>query len=596
MAGARLLVTLIWRSAGLLIVVRLVLAVVAGLGPVAVAWATKLLLDGLAGVSGVSVLTAAVLVGATGAAMGLIPPVSQYLDAEAARQLRRRMHDGLFAGINRMRGLAALEDPVQRDRVHVASHAAMTVPYQALTAALSLVQNVLLIGGFLAALATIGPLLAGVVAVSAVPNLLAQLSVARRRTEVVTRTAPRWRRQIFYGTLMTDPRAAKEIRLFGSGDTLRSRMDSEIGTADREERVVDSYAARTAAGLSLLTALVSGLALGLGVHRIVTGGAGLGSLAVLTAALVGVQSALTSVTSQIASGHEALRLFASYHRVVTAPVDLPDPRPPARTVPRLRRGIELRDVWFRYDVGHPWILRGLTMSIPAGRSTALLGLNGAGKSTVVKLLCRLYDPVAGTILWDGVDLRELPVEELRRRISTVFQDHMTYELTAADNIALGDVRRAPTMERIRAAARHADVDDVLAALPSGYDTLLTRAFGDGDDGAVGVPLSGGQWQRIALARAALREDADLRILDEPSTGLDPEAEYEAQRRLRTYRSGTTSLVVSHRLNTVRDIDQIVVLGDGRVVECGNHDTLLAEGGRYARMFGLQAAGYAGRVA
>lgn len=597
MASVRLLAALFARAAGALIVLRLALAAAAGLGPVAAAWTTTLLLDGLAGRPGPPLHVLVALVAVTGAVLGFVPPVGQYLDAEISRRLHRRMHDGLFAGLNRRQGLAALEDPALRDRVHIASQAALSVPYQALSAAQGLVQNVLMIGGFLTALLTIGPLLAALVALSAVPNLVAQLTLARRRTAMIALTAPRWRRQVFYGALLTDLRAAKEIRLFGTGDVLRARMDAEMAAVHREERVVDRYTAYGGAALSLVTAVVSGVALALGVNRIVAGEAGLGSLAVLTAALVGLQAALTNVTGQVASGHEALRLFDSYRQVVTAAPDLPGP--PARepvgsraavAVPRLRQGIELRDVWFRYHDGHPWILRGLGMRLDAGRSTALVGLNGAGKSTVVNLLCRLYDPVRGVITWDGVDLRELPVVELRRRISVVFQDHMAYELSAADNIALGDVSRPAHRDRIRAAARYGGVDDVLAALPAGYDTLLTRAFADGDGGA-GVPLSGGQWQRVALARAALRDESDLLILDEPSSGLDPEAEHEAQRRLRGHRAGATSLVISHRLNTVRDTDQIVVLSEGRVVERGRHEDLLAAEGPYARLFRLQAAGY-----
>ncbi|MCW6005688.1 ABC transporter ATP-binding protein/permease [Micromonospora sp. CPCC 205371] len=598
MASVRLLAALVARSAGPLVAVRFALAAATGLGPVTAAWTTKLLLDGLAGQPAPPVRTTVVLVAVTGAVLGFVPPIGQYLDAEIARRLRRRMHDGLFAGLNRMQGLKALEDPAMRDQVHIASQAALSVPYQALSAVQGLVQNALLVGGFLAALLTIGPLLAAVVAASAVPNLLTQLAVARRRTAMIARTAPRWRRQVFYGTLLTDPRAAKEIRLFGTGEFLRARMDGEMAAAHHEERAVDRYTMRGAAGLSLITALVSGVALATGVHRIASGSAGLGSLAVLTAALVGLQGGLTAVTTQIASWHEAIRLFDSYRQVVTAPADLPvkpsggsaGRTTAAAPVPRLRRGIELHDVWFRYDRGHPWVLRGLSMAIPAGASTALVGLNGAGKSTVVKLLCRLYDPVRGAVTWDGVDLRELPVAELRRRIAAVFQDHMAYELSAADNIALGDVSRPAGRDRIRAAASYAGVDATLAALPAGYDTLLTRAFADGDGGA-GVPLSGGQWQRVALARAALRADADLLIMDEPSSGLDPEAEHEAQLQLRRHRAGATSLLISHRLNTVRDTDQIVVLSDGRVAEQGTHAALMDAGGQYAGLFRLQSAGY-----
>jgi ATP-binding cassette subfamily B protein len=288
-------------------------------------------------------------------------------------------------------------------------------------------------------------------------------------------------------------------------------------------------------------------------------------------------------------------MFGRYADVVRAPADLPEPARPAPVRP-LALGIDMRDVWFRYDEGHPWVLRGLDLTIPAGRSTALVGLNGSGKSTVVKLLCRFYDPVRGVIRWDGVDIRTLPVAELRRRVTAVFQDYMSYELTAEENIALGDLRRLGSRDHVRAAARSARVDDVLRRLPAGYDTVLSRAFQSGDtsnDPVAGVILSGGQWQRVAFARGVLRTDADLLVLDEPSAGLDPDTEHALHTELRRCAAGRTSLLVSHRLNAVRGAaDRIVVLGDGRVVEEGSHDELMGRGGEYARLFGLQAAGYA----
>ncbi|MBN6051025.1 ATP-binding cassette domain-containing protein, partial [Nonomuraea sp. RK-328] len=278
---------------------------------------------------------------------------------------------------------------------------------------------------------------------------------------------------------------------------------------------------------------------------------------------------------------------------VSAGRDLPAPRDTG-SLPVLRRGIELRDVWFRYSDDHPWVLRGVDLFIPHGCTVALLGLNGAGKSTLVKLLCRFYDPTRGAILWDGVDIRDVPPETLRSRIGAVFQDFVAYELTASDNIAVGDLSAAQDRARIERAAREAGVHDVVAALPRGYDTLLSREFDPEDPsegGASGVLLSGGQWQRLALARAFLRSDRDLMILDEPSAGLDPEAEHEVHSRLARLRAGRTSVVISHRLGAVRDADRIVVLGDGRVTEEGTHASLLADGGAYARLFTRQAAGY-----
>ena len=212
----------------------------------------------------------------------------------------------------------------------------------------------------------------------------------------------------------------------------------------------------------------------------------------------------------------------------------------------------------------------------------------------MKLLCRFYDPTRGRILWDGVDLRQLDVDRLRERIGAVFQDFMAYDLSAADNIGLGDVAALHDRPRIVAAATRAGCDDFLQALPRGYDTLLTRVYmdpADRDDPSTGVVLSGGQWQRVAFARALMRADCDLLILDEPQSGLDAAAEYETGLALREHREGRTSVLISHRLSAVRDADTTVVLSGGEVIEVGTHPGLLAAGGPYARLFTLQAAGY-----
>jgi len=240
------------------------------------------------------------------------------------------------------------------------------------------------------------------------------------------------------------------------------------------------------------------------------------------------------------------------------------------------------------------VLRGVNLTIPHGHALALVGLNGAGKSTMVKLLCRFYDPDRGAILWDGVDLRDVPVDDLRAKIGAVFQDYMCYDLSAAENIGLGDVSVMEDRERVVAAARRAGAHDIVAGLPRGYDTFLSRMFfdeADREDPETGVLLSGGQWQRLALARAFLRDRRDLMILDEPSSGLDAEAEHEVHSSLRRHRDGATSVLISHRLGAVRDASAIAVLAEGRVAELGSHDELIASGGEYARLFRLQASGY-----
>ena len=248
-------------------------------------------------------------------------------------------------------------------------------------------------------------------------------------------------------------------------------------------------------------------------------------------------------------------------------------------------------MWFRYDADGEWVLRGVSLQIAAGQAVGLVGLNGAGKTTLVKLLCRFYDPDRGHIRWDGVDIRRFDVAELRRRIAVTFQDFMIYDLSAAENIGLGELSRLDDRDAIRRSADLAGIGGTLSALPRGYDTLLSRTLFDGGGDQVGARLSGGQSQRLALARALMREDADLMILDEPSSGLDAEAEYEIHRSLQARRGRRTCLLVSHRLSAVRQADVIAVLGDGRIAELGTHDDLMLAGDGYSRLFTLQASGY-----
>jgi ATP-binding cassette subfamily B protein len=318
-----------------------------------------------------------------------------------------------------------------------------------------------------------------------------------------------------------------------------------------------------------------------------------GDVAIFVGALGSVASSLSMIINGAAMTYQALMMFRSYQGVLAEEPDLPVPAHPV-SVRALRQGIELEDVWFRYGPAEPWILRGVSCFLPRGQAVALVGHNGSGKSTLVKLLCRFYDPERGRILWDGVDLRDMNVAEYRERISAVFQDYMSYELSAAENIKVGDLTRAADRDGLTAAAARAGIHDTLTALPHGYQTLLTRTYfdlADKDNPQTGVLLSGGQWQRVALARAFLRGARDLMILDEPSSGLDAEAEHQIHASLSANRRDCASVLISHRLSAVRDVEHIVVLSNGMISEHGSHDALMARSGIYARLFSVQAHGY-----
>ncbi|MFB9236644.1 ABC transporter ATP-binding protein [Plantactinospora siamensis] len=566
--------------------------VLLGLTPVLTAWLTKLVIDRLTtgGLSAREVVTLGVGLTLLGSTAAALPHLRRYLEAERTRAVSRLVRQRLYAAVQRFVGLARLEDPAFQDRLQVAQQTGHIGPGQLAGNTLAALQSLIGMTGFLGVLVAMSPPTAVLVLLAAVPTLVIQLRLNRRRVAMMVNLEHFQRRDMFFAQLLVGIPAAKEVRLFGLGRYFGDRMLAELRGMHAQEHRLDRREMRAQATLGLLGAVAAGTGIIYTVGIARSGSATAGDVALFLAAVPGVQSALAGIVGQLGTMHQALLMFAHYQAVVEAEPDLPRPAAPAPT-PALRSRIELRDVWFRYSPEHPWVLRGVDLDLPYGSTVALVGLNGAGKSTLVKLLCRFYDPERGSIRWEGTDLRDLDPAALRERIGVVFQDFMAYDLTAAENIGVGDLGSAGDRDRLRAAARAAGADEVLDRLPRGYDTLLTRVFHDGDDGCAGVVLSGGQWQRVALARAFLRANRDLLILDEPSSGLDAEAEHDLHRRLRDLRTGATSLLISHRLNAVREADLIVVLDEGRVVERGNHAELLARGGRYARLFALQSRGY-----
>ncbi len=586
---ARAALGLGWSAAPWALTVSVGLALVDGALPVVAAWGTKLLLDELTGARRPGPVGVAVaIIGGSGLLLGGLRAAARYTESLLRRALRLTVQQRLFATVNAQVGLEPFENPEYLNRLRLAEDAGDRAPDEVVSAGVRVVQSALQTSGFVVALLVVWPPIVLFVLAAAVGVGVLQTSVGRRRAALIGTLSPLWRRQIFYRNLLTDVRAAKEVRLFALGDFLHDRMMIEARTAAAAELGTDRDVLRTDVLLGAVASLVLVVGTAVAAYQALYGGLSIGDLSLFVASVGGINGAVAGAAGATAQAYEALLLFGHYLDLVATPEQRAGGGGPA---PPLRAGIVFQNVWFRYADDAPWVLRDATFTIAAGTSVGLVGLNGAGKSTIVKLLCRFYEPQAGRITWDGTDLGDLSPAALRERISAVFQDFMAYDLSAWDNIGMGRLAARDDLAQIRTAARTAGIDDDLAALPGGYRTMLSRIFtADEVDGA-SSGLSGGQWQRVALARAYLRADADLLILDEPSSGLDAAAEAALHARLADLRQGRTSLLISHRLAALRNADLIVVLEQGQVVEQGPHVALIEIDGRYAAMFHTQAAGY-----
>jgi ATP-binding cassette, subfamily B, bacterial len=569
------------------------LALLAGLAPTVSAVATRDLIDGLISHDrGRVVWSIAFLLGVMVAA-AVFTPLARYLQTEIDRRVELAVSDRLFAALNAVPRLDQFEQPVFHDRARLAQQAGLRAPQDVGTGLVTLLQGAVTLAGFAVALAAVSIPAAALMLGSILPSAAIGIRLSRKRAEAEMALSPGRRRTMFYALMQTDVRAAKEIRLFGLGDFLRNRMLSVLRAVLSTERGRDRVVAGWQLVIAVLTALCFAGAVGIVTASVWSGRRTVGDLALTVAALAAVQAGVAAITASLGQLANALALFDNYRDIVDthAPVRTSAVRPAAEHPQRLERGLTLHDVWFRYDENLPWVLRGVDLHLAANTSTAIVGLNGAGKSTLVKLICGLYTPTRGTITWDGVPIESFDLDAYRARFSAVFQDFMTYDLTAAENIAMGDLDRREDRAAIETAARGAAVHETLVALPAGYDTFLSRVFMAEDTGERGATLSGGQWQRLAIARGLMRTAADVFVLDEPSSGLDPDAEYQLTRTLAELGRRRTSVLISHRLSAITGVDNIVVLADGVLAETGTHSALMAAAGSYRELFDKQASGY-----
>jgi ATP-binding cassette, subfamily B, bacterial len=393
------------------------------------------------------------------------------------------------------------------------------------------------------------------------------------------------RRQLDYLRILGGSKeAAKELKLFGLKNFLRDRF-TRLSDGIYEENIALSRRKLIAGALlSMIGTTGYYSAYVFVIWRTLAGALTIGSLTFLAGAIQQASSNIEQIFSTFAGiGDQALFLtdllafFEMKPTIQSKPNALPAPRP-------IVRGVEFRNVSFSYPGNSRRVLDRINFQLHTNERLALIGENGQGKTTIVKLVTRLYDPTEGQILLDGIDLREYDLEDLHREIGVIFQDFMRYEMTAGENIAVGRIEEAGNLVLLKSAAEKSMADQTIGRLAGGYDQMLGRRFEQGID------LSGGEWQKVALARAYLR-DAQLLILDEPTAALDARSEFEVFHRFTELTAGKMALFISHRFSTVRSADRILVLENGRIAEEGTHDQLARMGGRYAEMFEMQASSY-----
>ena len=384
--------------------------------------------------------------------------------------------------------------------------------------------------------------------------------------------------------MLTDSSHAKEIRLFDLGPLFMRRF-RDIRRKLRQGRLAITrrrYIADFAAQVFSTAAIYGSYAFV--AYQAVWGKITYGDLVMYYQAFQRVQGFLQGILSSLAGLVEDNLFLSNLYEFLDLKRTVVEPLHP-RPVPQpMQRGIEVNQVRFQYPAGTRKVFEDISLTIRPGEVVALVGENGSGKTTLIKLLCRLYDPTGGTITLDGIDLRQFETKALRREIAIIFQDYAHYHLTARENIWFGNTALPPGHERVLAAARRSGADDVISALPQGYETILGKWFEDGEE------LSIGEWQKVALARAFMR-DAQIIVLDEPTSSMDAKAEYETFQNFRQLVSGRTAILISHRFSTVRMADRIYVLQQGGVIESGTHEELIGRRGVYAALFEKQARSY-----
>ena len=506
--------------------------------------------------------------------------------------------------------LRHFEDSEFYDRLSRARREASSRPMSLVTESFSLVQNLLTLAGYAALLLQFSGWVVLVLMLATVPATIAEMRYSKATFRLRNWRSPDARRLIYLESVLANDKYAKEVKLFGLGPMFLARYKDLAERFHTEDSKLATRRSIVTTLLSLLATAAFYVAYGAMALLAAASKLTLGNMTMYVLAFRSGQQAFQSILSGIGSIYEhnlyMSNLFLYLDGTVAAEDETNAMVKAKEEAPLLRAknedakegtkdeeepselGIRLENVSFRYpgqEKDDKWVLRDVDLFIPRGQSVALVGQNGAGKTTLVKLVTRLYEPTEGRVLLDGKDLREWDRSELLARFGVVFQDFNQYQLKLRENVGVGSVDHLEEVPRIERAVSRGGADALVSNLTTGIETPLGRWFQDG------VELSGGQWQKVALARGFMREQADILVLDEPTAALDAEAEHAVFERFKELAKGKTTIIISHRFPTVRMADRILVLEKGGIAEDGTHAALLEKDGIYAHLYNMQAAGY-----
>jgi ATP-binding cassette, subfamily B, bacterial len=583
----RLALRIIWAAAGVWTTAWVLLLVGQGLVPAGIVYLTKWVVDSIADAIGggvswenaLPVLIPAALMAGLMLLQRVLGSINEWVSTAQGElvgdHVKNLIHVRAAAA-----DFAFYESSDYHDQLEQVNSQATGRTLQLLSNLGGILQTTVTFVSIAAILVTYSIWLPLVLVISTLPAFFVVIRHNRIYHEWWKRATHRRRLVHYYDLMLTLDQAAAEVRLYGLGNHFRSHYQT-IRKGLRGERLSllqRQVIARL--GAAALALVVTAGALAWIAIRALRGQATIGDLALFYQAFNQGQSLVGSMLQNMGQIYTNTLFLEHLFNFLDQDDTLLDPERPMPFPSELADGVRFDNVTFAYPGTTRPALENFSLHIPAGKSVAIVGENGAGKSTFIKLLCRFYDPDGGRVVVDGVDLRAFAQSDLRNRISVMFQFPMRYQMTANENIRMGDMGRDVTREDVVAAAQGGGAHDAIIRLPNGYDSILGRWF------ETGTELSGGEWQRVALARAFLRQ-APIVVLDEPTSFMDSWAETEWLKRYRTMVAGRTSLIITHRFTTAMQADVIHVMDRGRVVESGTHAELLALGGLYATSWSAQ---------